>query len=149
MKTNRSWLSLLFYCFTTAVAAALVFAVIVAGGSVALASHQVSEESPPSQDNQNEGPAGPPRQAQATFSGMITDSYCGARHMRHSNLTPAECASLCIRSSAGYILVDGDRRYKLTGANEALKKLLGTRARVSGTREGNTITVSAAGPLSE
>jgi hypothetical protein len=166
---KRSWISLVGYCLMTALGAAMVFAIIVAGGSVALAHHQsaMGEEvqndaaaaSPQisaetqngasaaqqNSDQQN-APATPQHSDIESFSGLVTDSYCGARHKRRSNLTPEDCARACIRKGASYILVDGDRRYKLSGEEESLDKLLGTRATITGMRQGETISVSSAGP---
>ena len=169
MSYKRSWLSLVGYCLMTALGAAMVFALIVAGGSVALASHQsasaeeiqndvaaapqisaatqnqassVQQHS----DQQNDAPAAPQHSDLASFSGLVTDSYCAARHRRHSNLTPEDCARACLRNGASYVLVDGDRRYKLSGNEESLSKLLGTRATIIGRREGETISVSSVGP---
>jgi hypothetical protein len=169
VKHNRSWISLISYCLIAAFGAALVFAIIVAGGSVALASHQsasaeeIREDSPAipqnsaamrndevavpqHSDQQDHSPAAPQQSDTTTFSGLVTDSYCGARHERHSNLTPKDCARACIRSGATYLLVNGDHRYKLTGSEESLNKLLGTRATVTGTLQGETISVSSVGP---
>jgi hypothetical protein len=140
LKHNRSWLSLVAYCLVTTLGAALVFAVIVAGGSVALASHQNPEAA---QDN---APTVPQHSDLETFTGMVTDSHCGARHLRHTNLAPAECAAVCIRKGAAYILVNGHHRYILSGDEPSLKKLLGTRATVTGRLEGDTIQVNSSGP---
>ena len=164
---HRSIISLVSYCLMTAVGAALVFAIIVAGGSVALASHQgvsaeelqeraaVPQNSAETQnhaatqqrsDQQDQAPADPQHSDLSSFSGVITDSYCGARHQRHSNLTPEDCARACIRSGATYVLVNGHHRYNLSGNEESLNKLLGTRATVTGTLQGETISVSSVGP---
>jgi hypothetical protein len=166
VRHNRSWISLVSYCLVTVSGAALVFAIIVAGGSVALASHQseAAEEiqqdaaapqnpadlktagAPQHSDQQDQSPAEPQRPDVTSFSGLITDSYCGARHQRHSNLTPEDCARLCIRNGASYVLVNGHHRYHLSGNKESLNKLLGTRATVTGTLDGDTIEVSSVGP---
>lgn len=169
MKHKRSWISLVGYCLMTAFGAALVFAIIVAGGSVALASHQsasveerqndasavpqssakiynVAQAVSQHSDQQSDSPAAPQHSDLATFSGLVTDSYCGARHQRYSNLTPENCARACLRNGATYVLVDGDHRYKLSGSKESLNKLLGTRASITGTLQGETISVSSAGP---
>ena len=146
MKNNRSWISLLGFCLLTALGAALAFALVVAGASVALASHESSEPAQNSEQVQDQQPA-PPHSELTTFNGMITDSICGARHRRYPNLTPTECAAACIRSGAHYVLVDGDHRYILSGSNQSLEKLLGTRANVTGTLDGDTITVNSAAPM--
>jgi hypothetical protein len=168
MVKHRSIISLVSYCLMTAFGAALVFAIIVAGGSVALASHQsasaeeLQEDAAALQQNsaelqndsrtqqhsdqQDQAPADPQHSDLSSFSGLITDSYCGARHQRHSNLTPEDCARSCIRNGATYVLVNGQHRYNLSGNEESLNKLLGTRATVTGTLQGETISVSSAGP---
>jgi hypothetical protein len=164
---HRSIISLVSYCLMTAIGAALLFAIIVAGGSVALASHQsasageLQEDAAVPQnfaetqnnavtqqrsDQQDQAPADPQHSDLSSFSGVITDSYCGARHQRHSKLTPEDCARACIRSGATYVLVNGHHRYNLSGNEESLNKLLGTRATVTGTLQGETISVSSAGP---
>src|SRR5437879_13611381 len=78
---------------------------------------------------------------------MITDSHCGARHLSNSHLGPAECARACVRKGASYVLVDGERRYTLTGGEDILGRLAGERVNVSGTRQGQTILVSSAAPV--
>lgn len=150
MKQNRFWLLLVAYCLITVVGVGLAFALILAGGSVALASHQSGDET------QNDAvpnpapqilPSESPKPADlTTFSGLVTDSRCGARHMRHSNLTPTECAAACIRSGASFVLVDGDHRYNLNGSEASLGKLLGTRASITGIQQGDKILVHSAGP---
>jgi hypothetical protein len=167
VKHKRSWISLVGYCLMTAFGAALVFAIIIAGGSVALANHQsasgeevldnasaVPQRSAKIQDSataarqqsdqQGEAPAAPQHSDLASFSGLVTDSICRARHQRHSNLTPENCARTCIRNGATFVLVNGEHRYNLSGNEESLNKLLGTRATVTGTLQGETISVSSA-----
>lgn len=144
MRRNRPWISLLSYCFLTALGAALAFALVVAGGSVALASHQNPDVS--DSDEVQNIPATPPPSTVKTFTGMITDSHCGARHMRKSNMTSTECARACYRKGASYMLVDGDRKYTLIGDDGALNKLVGERAKVTGDLQGDTIVVDSATP---
>lgn len=128
-------------CMLLVLCAALVFAIIVAGASVALATHRTSEGG--QEDTAAKStPASQPVEA-ATFSGVITDSRCGARHLRNSRMTSAECVRACIRKGAHYALVNGERSYILTGSEDALKRLAGTRASVSGTLQGDTILVSS------
>jgi len=137
MKRDTSLASLIGFCLFAVLGSALAFAIIVAGGSVALASHQVSDEmqNPPLTPNP---PAG------TIFRGVVTDSRCGAPHMRNSGMNPAECTRYCVRKGASYVLVDGERRYTLVGNRDALEKLVGTRANVTGTRQGDNIVVTTA-----
>jgi hypothetical protein len=160
VKHKGSWISLVGYCVMTALAAALVFAIILAGGSVALASHQSAgaeelQENNPAipensaalhhSDQQRDSTTPQQHSDVASFSGLVTDSHCGARHQRHSNLSPEACARACIRNGATYVLVNGDHRYNLSGSEETLSKLVGTRATITGTLDGGTIAVSSAG----
>lgn len=151
MKHIRSALSLVGFCLIATLGAAFAFALIIAGGTVALASHQHSglQNSGASQKNLPAGQAlSDPSPVAATFNGMITDSYCGARHRRGSHQTSAECARACVRKGATYVLVDGDHRYQLTGANDLLDKLVGQRANVTGTRKGSAIAVTTGASVS-
>ena len=141
LRYTRSWVSLVGFCLLAVMGSALALAVIIAGGSVALASHQVSDEI------QNATPTAPNTPAGTTFSGLVTDSRCGARHLRNSHLSPSECARACVRKGASYVLVNGERRYTLTGDEDMLGKLAGTRVNVTGTRQNDTILVSSAASL--
>ncbi|HEV2699212.1 MAG TPA: hypothetical protein VGU90_14545 [Terriglobales bacterium] len=142
MKRHRTWFSLVSFCVVTVLGAALAFALIIAGGSVALASHQgaAAEET-------HELSADSSASHVATrFTGMITDSHCGARHMRKSNQNSADCARACYRKGASYVLVDGNRRYTLIGGDGALNKLVGERATVTGSLQDDAILVDSASP---
>jgi hypothetical protein len=145
MNHNRSWISLIGTCVLTAIGAAIAFAVIVAAGSAALADRQSPDAA--SDQAQLTSPSAPQADPGGTYQGVVTDSRCGARHMKNSRLNPTECARLCVRQGASYVLVDGNRRYKLVGSGEALEKFAGQRIRISGTRQGETIQVSSANSL--
>ena len=141
MAKRRTWFSLIVFCTLTVAGSALAFAVVIAGASVALASHQTAqiEEA----QNLDAVPAAPAASGK-TFSGMITDSHCGARHMRNTSQTSTDCARACVRKGGTYVLVDGSRRYILIGGDSAVAQLAGERANVTGTRQGDTIIVDAA-----
>ena len=145
MTHHRSAISLIGFCLTTALGAALAFGLVVAGGAVALASHQ-SPEDPQKDRSKAETPLTRSPVA-ATFNGVITDSHCGARHQKRSGQNSADCARACVRKGAAYVLVDGDKRYRLAGGDDALDKVIGQRANVTGTRQGDTIAVTSAAPV--
>ena len=155
MKPNRSWISLIGFCLLTVLGTALLFAVVVAGASVAMAGHeqpaQTATEAQSAGLSVSSNVSEQPSQAQnsdlTTINGMITDSYCGARHRRYKDLTPEKCAAACIRNGAHFVLVNGYHRYTLSGSNESLAKLIGTRANVTGTVENDTIVVSSVAPM--
>ncbi|HYX68109.1 MAG TPA: hypothetical protein VE825_03170 [Terriglobales bacterium] len=82
----------------------------------------------------------------ASWSGTVSDSNCGAKHV--SDVNPAECTRACIQKGASYALVSGETVYILKGGDAtALDKLAGQKATVSGTLDGNTIEVAAVQPL--
>lgn len=76
-----------------------------------------------------------------TLNGMVTDSYCGARHIRNSNRSSTECARICVRRGAGYILVNTDGSYLLRGNKVMLNTFAGQRVKVVGTLDGHSIGV--------
>jgi len=143
LKRQRPLLSLLVFCTLTVAGSALGFAVVIAGASVALANHQSAQAEEP----QTLQPATRPQTGGKTFSGMITDSHCGARHMRNTRQNSTDCARACVRKGATFVLVDGGHRYTLIGGDTVLAELAGQRANVTGTRQGDTIIVDAAAPI--
>ena len=143
MGKRRNWLSLIVFCTLLVAGSALAFAVVIAGASVALASHQSTTiEEAQRIESASAAPA-----SGKTFSGMITDSHCGPRHMRNTSQNSTDCARACVRKGATYVLVDGARRYTLIGDDSALAQLAGERANVTGIRQGDTIIVNAAAPI--
>jgi hypothetical protein len=145
VKHHRPAISLIGFCVMTTLGTAFTLAFIVAGGAVALASHQDALQQPKN-PSITQAPLVPTPVA-ATFNGMITDSSCGARHRKKSGQNSADCARACVRQGATYVLVDGDRRYRLTGGDDVLDRLAGQRANVVGTRQGDTIAVDSAASL--
>ena len=94
------------------------------------------------------GAAGAPSQqpgVEQTYEGMVTCSFCRARHSAKLDKTAADCTLACVRSGAQFALVDGDKAYLLDGDATLLKKVVGQRARIAGFLTGNTIRVSSAG----
>ena len=143
MSKRRTWFSLIVFCTLTVAGSALAFAVVIAGASVALASHQNMQlEQAPSAEPQRPAPT-----PGKTFTGMITDSHCGPRHMRNTSQNSTDCARACVRKGATYVLVNGTRRYTLIGDESAVAQLAGERANVTGTRQGDTIIVDAAASI--
>jgi hypothetical protein len=127
MAYNRSLLRLIGYCVGAAIVAAFGLALLFAGVSVAFAGKEPIAES----------------SNQSTFSGMITDEHCGAKHEKYPGKNAAECAKLCALNGSRYVLLDGDKVYILAGKDLALDKLAGQRATVSGSLNGTTITVTS------
>lgn len=131
MNTNRSWFSLLTFCASASLAAALVLAIVFTGASVVVAAAApataVAEEP-------NTAPL---------FSGVITDHQCGARHDKESGKNPAECTVACVRNGGRYSLVNGDKHYLLDGNADELSHWAGQRVAIVGTLSGETIKVTS------
>jgi hypothetical protein len=131
MKIQKgTWLGLLTFCSLMTLAASLGLAVLFAGGAAAFASD-------PQQVQKSDAVA------EQTFSGMITDSQCGARHDQSTGKRPADCARMCVRNGSKYILVNGDQKNVLEGDEIALDHLAGQRVTVKGTLSGDTIKVNS------
>lgn len=134
-QRKYSWFSLLAFCFTSVLASALAFALVLTGATLAFALGQSGAN------------AAAPAQTQTlsaqTVSGVISDSRCGARHPAASDKSPAECVRACVRRGASYVLVDGDRIYVLRGKSSTLNRLAGQRVRVVGTLQGDTLRVNS------
>ena len=136
MKRNRSWFALIALCATPALAVAMGLALLFASGAVAFAVAGVGE--PAGVATQG---AGSP--AERMFAGLITDDQCRARHEMDSGMSATECARMCVRNGARYILVEGEKQYALAGRQDELDGLAGQRANIAGTLDGNTITISS------
>ena len=82
--------------------------------------------------------------ASQTFTGEVSDTMCGAKHAMAGD--KAACTRGCVKKGSSYALVVGDKLYTLkTDDKKALAeldKLAGENAKVTGTAEGDTITVS-------
>jgi hypothetical protein len=123
------------FCASASFAAALVLATVFTGASVVLAA------AAPATAEAEE----PNTVPQPVFSGVVTDSQCGARHTEGSGKSPAECTLACIRNGAKYSLVDGDKKFALDGNPDELSKWAGQRVTIAGTRLGDTIRVTSVG----
>lgn len=82
------------------------------------------------------------------FTGEVSDSMCGAKHMMEGSA--ADCTRACVKKGSNYALVVGDKVYTLNAADKAsqeeLDKLAGEKATVMGKADGDTIAVSSVSP---
>lgn len=122
-KTPGSWLMLILFCTASTFATGLALAIVFTSVTVLSSSAQSSAE------------AAEPAQ---TFVGMITDSYCGARH-KFADRSPAECTRICVKNGAQYVLLAGDKVYALQGDIVRLNRTAGERVTVTGMLHDNTI----------
>ena len=86
--------------------------------------------------------------ATMSMTGMISDSMCGASHAKmmamHKALkTDRDCTLGCVKAGAKYVFVSGGKVFDIANQDFAeLQKEAGMSVRLTGTREGNTITVT-------
>jgi hypothetical protein len=77
-----------------------------------------------------------------TFTGVITDTMCGAGH-KAMNMGPDEkCVTECVKAGAKYALYDGKNVYELRD-QKAPAKFAAKKVRVTGTLNGKTIQVDS------
>jgi len=80
-----------------------------------------------------------------TFTGEVGDAMCGRKHMEGQSA--AECTRACVAHGSKFALVVGDKIYTLETTDKAalatLDKQAGKNASVTGTLDGDTITVSS------
>jgi hypothetical protein len=83
--------------------------------------------------------------AKRTFSGEVGDAMCGRKHMEGE--TAADCTRACVAHGSKFALIIGDKIYTLETSDKTalavLDKQAGKTATVTGTLDGDTITVSA------
>jgi len=77
---------------------------------------------------------------QQTFTGVLTDSMCGATHMAKDK-TPAECTRMCVKDGMKYAMAADKKLYTLEGHGAELAKLAGQRVIVKGILKGDTLSV--------
>ncbi len=78
---------------------------------------------------------------QQTFSGVISDTMCGAKHTMAGSA--ADCARSCVDAGSKYALVSGTKLYILEGKPEDVGKLAGEKVKVTGTLKGDTVQVTS------
>jgi hypothetical protein len=70
--------------------------------------------------------------ASRTFTGVITDTMCGADHS-HMGIKPdSKCVRECVRSGSKYALWDGKKLYTLSD-QQTPEKFAAEKVRITGT----------------
>jgi uncharacterized protein YdeI (BOF family) len=80
--------------------------------------------------------------APQSFSGVVTDSMCGKKHMMPGK-SDAECISECVKAGSKYVLLIGDKVYVLLGDTHQFQRSAGIKVTVEGIVKGNTVSVSS------
>lgn len=126
MRYHRFWIEIVLLGSAAALALALLFATLGAAAGAAENARDSSQLNP---------------SVTTSFEGMVTCSRCGAKHSAALNRSASTCVRVCVHGGASFALVNADSTYRLDGDLSVLKKLAGQRARVTGTRDGQTIKV--------
>jgi hypothetical protein len=79
--------------------------------------------------------------ADQTFSGVVSDDHCGAKHSTPS-ADAAACVEKCVAGGSKYVLVSKGKVYNLD-AQDKFKGMGGTRVHVMGTLSDDSITVTS------
>jgi hypothetical protein len=86
--------------------------------------------------------------AAETFTGVITDTMCGAKHNMMKDQPDDKCIKMCTKGSSEYALFDGLNVLKLSDQSKPAK-FAAQKVKVIGTMDpkSKTIKVSAIEPL--
>lgn len=82
---------------------------------------------------------------QATLTGVVSDTMCGAKHMMPGK-SAAECTRACVKADSDYALVVGEKVYTLKGNAAELDKYAGESVTVKGTVKGDTVNAQTITP---
>ena len=74
-----------------------------------------------------------------SLTGTVSDAMCGAKHSGDA----ATCTRGCVKKGSAYALVVGDKVYTLKGGEKDLDKMAGQKATVTGTVDGDKVTVTS------
>jgi len=82
-----------------------------------------------------------------TFTGIITDTFCGASHAMMKNHPADQCVRMCTKGQYSYALFDGSNVIKLSD-QKTPAKFMAHQVKVTGTldRKTQTIKVSSIEP---
>ena len=80
--------------------------------------------------------------AEQGFTGEVSDSMCGKKHMMGGS-SGAACTRACVKDGSDYALVVGDKVYTLKGDKATIDKFAGQQAKVTGKATGSTIQVAS------
>jgi hypothetical protein len=83
--------------------------------------------------------------AERTWTGKISDSMCGAKHMAGEHgkkMTDRECTEMCVKQGASYVFVSSGKVYKLDDPGNIVAAHAGHSVRLTGEMSGDTIKVA-------
>ena len=133
MKRPGIWFEVVALSAAVACASAIALAIVSGTAAIAVARPDAAIEV----DSSDVAAPQP-----ATLVGVVTDSTCGARHMK-TDMTAAECTRDCQRKGAKYQLATTDKSYVLNGKPGEVDRLAGQRVQVVGALDGNVVLVKS------
>ena len=85
--------------------------------------------------------------ADQTWTGQVSDSMCGASHVKmitgHPGMSERDCALACVKGGGKYVFVSDGKVYNIANQSLALLQThAGHTVRLTGEMKGDTITVS-------
>ena len=88
--------------------------------------------------------------AAETFTGVITDTMCGANHNMMKNHPADQCVKMCAKGQYSYALYDGTNLLQLSD-QKTPAKFAAQKVKVTGTldQKNNRIKVSSFEPIAE
>jgi hypothetical protein len=75
-----------------------------------------------------------------TFTGVVTDTMCGAKHTMMKDQPDDKCVQMCVKGSSDYGLFDGKNVFKLSDQGKAAK-FAAQKVKVTGTLDPKTKTI--------
>jgi len=78
-----------------------------------------------------------------TFTGVITDTMCGAKHTMMKNQPDDSCVKMCTKGSSEYALFDGKNVSKLSD-QKSPARFAAQRVKVTGTYDEKSKTIKVA-----
>lgn len=89
-------------------------------------------------------------QVNTTYTGVVSDDMCGAKHTMMPGGSDADCTRMCVKGGSAYALVVGQKAYTLATSDKqqvaTLDKYAGKRVVVKGTLSGETLKVHSVAP---
>jgi hypothetical protein len=79
------------------------------------------------------------------FTGIVTDSMCGANHAMMHVTPDAKCVQDCVKAHAKYVLFDGKIAYPLSNQQEPAK-FAAQRVTILGTMKDGAIEITSITP---
>lgn len=92
--------------------------------------------------NRETSPMKPGQAGENVFIGLISDASCGARHKMRDK-SAEECTRTCQRSGQPYVLVAGEKMFRLNGNPNEIGLLAGQKAKITGRLQGDAIEVAS------